>query len=98
MILGLAVLIGGMATTKAACTATGFYRDGINMTAASINPAGTVSGTVNAAGCNIGVYYDTGVGTIDQADIFGSNYFGVLVNGDANIVAVNITQYDPRYW
>jgi hypothetical protein len=50
-----------------------------------------VSGTVNAAGCNIGVYYDTGVGTVDHADISGSNYFGVLVNGDANIVAVNIT-------
>lgn len=38
------------------CTVTGFVRDGINLTAAQINPA-TVSGDVDATGCNIGVYY-----------------------------------------
>lgn len=72
------------------CTPTGFFRDGINMTAALINPAGTVSGTVDARGCNIGIYYDHGKGTVRNADVFGANYFGVLVNGDDSAVAVDV--------
>jgi hypothetical protein len=91
LIIPLALTVLASTSAMADCTPTGFFRDGINMTAAMINPAGTVSGSVNATGCNIGVYYDTGVGTVDNANIFGSNYFGVLVNGDASIVAVNIT-------
>ena len=74
-----------------ACTKTGFYRDGINMTAALINPSGTVTGDVDATGCNVGVYYNIGTGTVDHANVFGSNYFGVLVNGDDNNVSVNIS-------
>lgn len=75
-----------------ACTPTGFFRDAINMTAALLNPVGTVTGTVNATGCNIAIYYDhdgTG-GTVKGADVFGSNYFGVLVNGDAGTVNVDL--------
>lgn len=75
----------------ATCTPTGFYRDGINMTAAQINPSGTVSGDVDASGCNIAVYYDNGTGNVNHADIHGSNYFGVLVNGDTGNATVNIT-------
>jgi hypothetical protein len=67
----------------ATCTPTGFVRDSINMTAALINP-GSVSGTVNATGCNIGVYFGPGAtGTVDGADIFGANYFGVVNDGAA---------------
>src|SRR4051812_17520712 len=62
------------------CTPTGFFRDAINMTAAKINPAGTVSGDVDATGCNIGVYYSSGKGSVKQANIHGANYFGVLVS------------------
>ncbi len=61
------------------------------MTAAQINPSGTVTGEIDATGCNIGVYYDTGVGSVNNADIHGANYFGILVNGDVNTVAVDIT-------
>ncbi|MEO6078364.1 MAG: hypothetical protein ABIQ86_01100 [Steroidobacteraceae bacterium] len=75
----------------AACTPTGFIRDSINMTAALINPVGTVSGVVDAAGCNIGIYYDhTGSGGTVNAEVKNSNYFGVLVNGDAGIVGVDV--------
>lgn len=91
--LALAVIAGSAAAAGAAtCTPTGFYRDSINMTAALINPAGTVSGTVDATGCNIGVYYDhVGAGgTIKGAEISGANYFGVLVNGDGGSVAVDV--------
>lgn len=64
------------------CTATGFSRDGINLTAALINPSGVVSGEVDATGCDIGVYYGHGVtGTIDHADIHNAVYFGVVNDG-----------------
>ena len=73
------------------CTPTGFFRDSINMTAALINPAGTVSGTVDGTGCNIVIYYSPGTGgTIKNANLSGANYFGVVVNGDAGDVNVDI--------
>jgi len=53
-------------------------RDGINMTAAVIDPTTTVTGQVNATGCNIGVYVGTVDATIDTAEILGANYFGVV--------------------
>jgi Right handed beta helix region len=74
----------------ATCTPTGFVRDGINMTAAQIG--GDVTGTLDATGCNIGVYYDnTTSGNVTGATIFGANYFGVAVNGDDGAVSVDVT-------
>jgi len=79
------------AMADAACTPTGFFRDNINMTAALINPPGNVAGIVDGTGCNIVIYYSPGAGgTIKGADLFGANYFGVLVNGDAGVVNVDI--------
>jgi hypothetical protein len=86
--LTLACTLSGATT----CTQTGFFRDSINMTAALINPPGTVSGTVDGTGCNIVIYYSPGAGgAIKNADLFGANYFGVVVNGDAGAVNVDIT-------
>jgi parallel beta helix pectate lyase-like protein len=63
------------------CTQTGFFRDNINLTAAMINP-GDVTGTVDATGCNIGVYYGPGSkAKVTSAEIFGANYFGIVNNG-----------------
>lgn len=59
------------------CEPTGFKRDEIDMTAALINPA-TLSGDVNATGCNIGVYFDED-GTVDGAKVYGANYYGIVV-------------------
>ena len=91
------VLSMATATWATTCTQTGFVRDSINMTAALINPAGVVSGEVNATGCNIGVYYNAGSGKVSHANIHGANYFGVVVNGDDAAVAVDVlnsTIYD----
>jgi len=86
------LVVGGNVVTRAAatsCTQTGFVRDGINMTAAQIG--GNVTGSLDAGGCNIGVYYDnTTSGNVTSATIFGANYFGVVVNGDAGAVSVNV--------
>jgi hypothetical protein len=91
-----AALIGGVMVlpaalaTAATCTETGFFRDGINMTAAQIG--GNVTGDLDASPCNIGVYYDnTHTGNVTGANIFGADYFGVAVNGDVGAVSVNVT-------
>ena len=86
LLLGLAIpllalvgyaLLGGFAARPASasgCAPTGYYRDSINLTAALINPSGTVSGIVNAAGCNIGIYYGAGhTGAVNHATISGAN-------------------------
>jgi hypothetical protein len=80
-IAAITALGAGSARAAVTCTPTGFVRDAINLTAALINP-GKVTGTVDATGCNIGVYYGPGSkGQINKAEIFGSNYYGVVNNG-----------------
>jgi hypothetical protein len=82
----LASTIGISSARAATCQQTGFVRDGIDLTAAQIG--GDVTTTLDATGCNIGVYYDaTHTGSVTGADISGANYFGVLVNG----ASVNVT-------
>jgi len=67
---------------SAACTPTGYFRDTINMTAALIDPPGTVSGDIDATGCNIGIYYSAGAfGQVRHANVHGANYFGIVNNG-----------------
>lgn len=89
----LAVIMLTGVAQAAVCTPTGFVQGGVNLTAALINPTGTVSGTLDATGCNIGVYVDVAGASlkVSDADIFGANYFGVLVNGDSGSVDVEIT-------
>jgi hypothetical protein len=87
---GNGFLVDGVSLASSAsptCTSTGFMRDGHDLTAAQIG--GNVTGsTLDATGCNIGVYYDsTHTGSVSGADISGANYFGVLVNG----ATVNVT-------
>ena len=82
--IGLATHAPSASAATASCTATGFYRDSKNLTAALINPSGTVSGDVDASGCDIGVFYGAGVaGTVNGADIHNATYFGVVNDGGA---------------
>jgi hypothetical protein len=76
-----ASIVGAGQSLSATCTATGFIRDGIDLTAAMINP-GDVTGTVDATGCNIGIYYGLGSkAKVTDADVFGANYFGIVNDG-----------------
>jgi hypothetical protein len=79
------------AAAAAACYPTGFFRDTtVEMTAAQIG--GDVTGSLDAGGCTVGVYYDSAhTGNVTGATIFGATYFGVLVNGDVGSVTVNVT-------
>jgi hypothetical protein len=93
-IVGLApaaILATASASAAPTCTPTGFMRDSINLTAAQIG--GNVTGTLNATGCNIGVYYNSShTGNVSHANIFGANYFGVVVDGGSGNVKVNVSQ------
>ena len=60
-----------VAVTVTMCTPTGFIRDGMNLTAKVIAD-GDISGTIDATGCNIGIYYGPGTsGTVEGSNVYG---------------------------
>lgn len=78
--LVLASLPAPVSALPFVCFPTGFMRDGRELTAAQLG--GAVTGTLDATGCDIGVYYNpTFVGDVDGAAISGARYFGVVVDG-----------------
>ncbi len=80
--IGFAHINSAKAANNVTCTPTGFTRDSLNLTAAVIATNTTISGQVNAAGCNIGIYYGPGfAGKVASAQVFGANYFGIVNNG-----------------
>lgn len=84
-IFAAALLLGltGGPAAAATCTPTGFFRDGINLTAAMINPGDVSGATVDATGCNIGIFFGPGVsGSVDSSQVMNANYFGIVVAGD----------------
>lgn len=80
------------ASAAETCLPTGYN----GLSAAVVNPTSTVSGAVDATGCDIGVYVNQGTGSVKKADVFGARQFGVLVNGDMNSVSVDITDSTIR--
>jgi hypothetical protein len=75
----------------ATCTPTGLYRDGINLTASLVNPD-KATGTLDATGCHIGVYFGPGVsGLVTRAEVFGATYFGIVADAGFGSVEVTIT-------
>ena len=80
MIATMAVAAVPASAMASACAPTGFIRDGIDLTAAQID--GSVSGVLDATGCDIGVYNPT---SVTNADIHGARYYGVVVNGVINV-------------
>src|SRR5260370_28120280 len=74
-----------MGTTAGATTGspTTFNRDNHFLTAAQIG--GSVSGSLDATGCDIGVYFAT-PGNVTGAQISGSRYFGAVNDGTSVMV------------
>ena len=66
-------------TAATTCLPTTFNRDNHFLTAAQIG--GTVSGSLDATGCDIGVYFTTHGIVTAGAQIFGARYFGVVNDG-----------------
>ncbi len=82
----LTFIVCAAAPDAEACVPTGYS----GFTAALVNPSGTVSGPVDASGCDMGVYYDTGTGKVDNAQVYGARQFGVFVNGDNGTPSVDV--------
>jgi hypothetical protein len=74
----VATLAGAAQASAAPCLPTDFMQDGRPLTAALVNPPAT-TGTVDATGCDIAVYFnDSGAHTITAATIQNAFYYGVL--------------------
>lgn len=84
-LIPLVACLLGAAAQAGACTTTDYS----GLTAALINPL-VVSGTVDATGCDVAVYFNLGKGLVKNANIFGAKRYGVLVNGDRNDVSVDV--------
>jgi hypothetical protein len=64
-------------------------RDGFFLTAAQVG--GDVTVELDATGCDIGVYYSSGMsGSVTNATIHGARYYGVVADG----ATVNVTGSD----
>lgn len=86
-VLLAALLIPATTAGASVCVTTDFSRDNRLLTARLVDPA-TVTGEVDATGCDIGVY--TRVTTsVDGSDIHGALYFGLLANGPTASLAVS---------
>jgi len=84
-LIPLVACLLGAAAQAGACTTTDYS----GLTAALINPQ-VVSGTVDATGCDVAVYFNLGKGLVKNANIFGARRYGVFVNGDTNDVSVDV--------
>jgi parallel beta-helix repeat protein len=88
-LFGLGHLTGARA---ASCTPNA---DGHGDSAVVINPSGTFSGTVDATGCDFGIYVGPGhKATIKGATVFGATYSDIAVDGKATITNSELTQSD----
>jgi hypothetical protein len=77
----VASLAAAASATPFVCFPTPFVRDNHNLYATQLG--GDVTGTLDATGCDIGVYYDplTLAGDANGGAISRARYFGVVVNG-----------------
>ncbi len=84
--LGVGLFLTSITIPAFTCTTTSLN----GLTAAMVNPSTTVTGPIDAGGCDIGIFFDGGKGSINQAEIYNAVRFGVVVDGDNNNVAVDI--------
>lgn len=86
--------LGGQAWA-APCTPTPFMQDGRPLTAQLVNPP-AVTGTVDATGCDIAVYFDDGADhSVTGATIENAFYYGVLTRGPGT--TANISNSEIKF-
>lgn len=74
--------------SAAVCTPTEFMQDGRPLTAALVNPP-AVTGVVDATGCDIAVYFNSGAHTVNAATIQNAFYYGVLTVNPGTSAAIS---------
>ncbi len=92
-VAALSLIASGMPASASVCTPTTLFRDGHFLKAFLFDPA-TVTGDVDAMGCEIAIYIGPGMtSTIDSADIHDAVYFGLAVQGGTATIQ-NSTVHD----
>jgi hypothetical protein len=90
LVLGALAVGPSQASALTVCVPTDFSQDGHALTAALINPPdATVPENLDATGCDIGIYYNDGTHALNDKNVFGSTYYGVLSNNSGTVT--NIT-------
>ena len=90
LVLGLTLMGLALGAPRASaavvCLPTDFTQDAHTLTAALINPADSmVPENLDATGCDIGIYYNTGTHNLADRNVFGSTYYGVLSNNSGTV-------------
>lgn len=81
--------------SAAPCIPTDFMQDGRPLTAQQVNPP-AVTGTVDASGCDIAVYFNDGAAhTVSAATIENAFYYGVLTRGPGT--TTNISNSEIKF-
>ena len=86
--LAAAVAFGVGSASAASCVTVNTSKG--TMTAALAN-APAVGLAIDATGCDIGVYYDSSTGPVNNSVIPGARQYGVFVDGKAGAVSVDVT-------
>jgi len=72
------------------CVATPYS----GLTAARVNPGNVYSDSINATGCDIGIYYSGTEAEVSNTTVHGARYFGIMVHGDNSHTVVDILDSD----
>jgi hypothetical protein len=96
LVLGALSLGVSPASAAIVCVPTSYSQDGNPLTAALIDPPdGTVPANLDATGCDIGIFYDSGTHSLSNKSVFGARYYGVLsVNSGAVTNITSSSVYD----
>lgn len=87
------VLAADASARAAECISTGYYTPTGEgpLTAAVVNPEKPVTGTIDATGCQIGVYFGAGAhGRVVNAEISGASHFGVIADAGFGNVTLDV--------
>lgn len=85
-----AMAVGAGAASAATCTPVNTSKGTLTAAVVDTSVTGT---TVDASGCDIGVYYDNGGSgdSVSNADISGAKQYGVFVDGGKGDVSVDVS-------
>jgi len=82
LLLATVLPLPASAETPDPCQVTGYQAGGRLLSARLVDPEETVTGTVDATGCDIGVYFSSGsTGAVADAEIYGATWYGIVGHG-----------------
>jgi len=90
VVFGCLLVSSAARVSAVSCSATGYA----GLTAAMVNPGDVLGGSVNATGCDMGIYYSGTDAKVRNAVVFGALHYGIMVHGDTTTTSVDIIDSD----